>query len=96
MTSQAHASAEWLEAHWMPFTGNRNFKAAPRMITGASGAYYRDSDGRRIFDGLSGLWCCGLGHGRAEITEAARKQLDTLDYSPAFQHGHYLSFELAN
>ena len=95
MTSQAH-SPEWLEAHWMPFTGNRNFKAAPRMIAGASGAYYLDSDGRRIFDGLSGLWCCGLGHGRSEITEAARKQLETLDYSPAFQHGHYLSFELAN
>jgi len=96
MTSQANVSTEWLEAHWMPFTGNRNFKAAPRMIAGASGAYYIDSDGRRIFDGLSGLWCCGLGHGRSEITEAARKQLDTLDYSPAFQHGHHLSFELAN
>ncbi len=96
MTSQAPASPEWLEAHWMPFTGNRNFKAAPRMITGASGAYYIASDGRRIFDGLSGLWCCGLGHGRAEITEAASKQLATLDYSPAFQHGHPLSFELAN
>jgi beta-alanine--pyruvate transaminase len=96
MNTQAHANAEWLEAHWMPFTGNRNFKAAPRMITGASGAYYVDSDGRQVFDGLSGLWCCGLGHGRAEITEAARKQLETLDYSPAFQHGHPLSFELAN
>jgi len=93
--TQAH-NAEWLEAHWMPFTGNRNFKASPRMITGGSGAYYTDSDGRKIFDGLSGLWCCGLGHGRKEITEAARKQLDTLDYAPAFQHGHPLSFELAN
>jgi beta-alanine--pyruvate transaminase len=96
MTSPAHANAEWLDAHWMPFTGNRNFKANPRMITGASGAYYIDSDGRKVFDGLSGLWCCGLGHGRAEITEAARKQLETLDYAPAFQHGHPLSFELAN
>ena len=96
MTSPAQPNAEWLEAHWMPFTGNRNFKAAPRMIAGASGAYYLDSDGRKIFDGLSGLWCCGLGHGREEITEAARKQLATLDYSPAFQHGHHLSFELAN
>jgi len=96
MTFQANTNAEWLEAHWMPFTGNRNFKASPRMITGASGAYYTDSDGRRIFDGLSGLWCSGLGHGRSEITEAARKQLDTLDYAPAFQHGHPLSFELAN
>ena len=96
MTTQAHANAEWLEAYWMPFTGNRNFKASPRMIAGASGAYYIDSDGRKVFDGLSGLWCCALGHGRAEITEAARKQLETLDYSPAFQHGHPLSFELAN
>ncbi|HYD62282.1 MAG TPA: aspartate aminotransferase family protein [Noviherbaspirillum sp.] len=96
MTSHTNTSAEWLEAHWMPFTGNRNFKASPRMITGAAGAYYTDSDGRRIFDGLSGLWCSGLGHGRSEITEAARKQLDTLDYAPAFQHGHPLSFELAN
>ncbi len=96
MTSHTNTSEEWLEAHWMPFTGNRNFKASPRMITGASGAYYTDSDGRKIFDGLSGLWCSGLGHGRSEITEAARKQLDTLDYSPAFQHGHPLSFEVAN
>lgn len=94
--TQANINAEWLEAHWMPFTGNRNFKASPRMIASASGAYYTDSDGRKIFDGLSGLWCSGLGHGRKEITEAARKQLDTLDYSPAFQHGHALSFELAN
>ena len=88
--------AAWLDAHWMPYTGNRNFKANPRMITGASGCYYTDADGRKIFDGLSGLWCCGLGHGRSEITEAARKQLATLDYSPAFQYGHPLSFELAN
>ncbi|OWW19737.1 aspartate aminotransferase family protein [Noviherbaspirillum denitrificans] len=91
-----YTNPEWLEAHWMPFTGNRNFKASPRMITGASGAYYTDSDGRKVFDGLSGLWCSGLGHGRSEITEAARKQLATLDYSPAFQHGHPMSFELAN
>ena len=95
MTAQAFDAA-WLDAHWMPFTGNRDFKAAPRIITGARGAYYIDRDGRKIFDGLSGLWCCGLGHGRAEITEAVKKQLDTLDYSPAFQFGHPLSFELAN
>lgn len=61
---------QWLSAHWMPFTGNRNFKARPRIITGAQGAYYSDADGRRIFDGLSGLWCSGLGHGRREIAEA--------------------------
>ena len=86
----------WLEAHWMPFTGNRDFKARPRLVTAARGAYYTDSDGRQVFDGLSGLWCTGLGHGRTEIVEAVRRQVATLDYSPAFQFGHPLSFELAN
>ncbi|MBT3067018.1 aspartate aminotransferase family protein [Rhodoferax sp. U11-2br] len=94
--AQPRLDAAWLDAHWMPFTANRNFKAAPRMITRAEGCYYFDSDGRKIFDGLSGLWCSGLGHGRAEIVEAARNQLATLDYSPAFQFGHPLSFALAN
>ena len=94
--AQPRLDAAWLDAHWMPFTANRNFKAAPRMITRAEGCYYFDSEGRKIFDGLSGLWCSGLGHGRAEIVEAARKQLATLDYSPAFQFGHPLSFALAN
>ncbi len=86
----------WLEAHWMPFTGNRNFKADPRMIVEAKGAYFTDSAGRKVFDGLSGLWCAGLGHCRPEITEAVSKQIAKLDYSPAFQHGHPLAFELAN
>lgn len=89
-------SAVWLDAHWMPFTGNRQFKADPRIIVGAKDAYYIDADGRRVFDGLSGLWCTGLGHGRPEITEAIRKQAAQLDYAPAFQFGHPGSFSLAN
>ncbi len=88
--------ADWLAAHWMPFTGNRQFKANPRMMTGAKGCYYQDASGRQIFDGLSGLWCCGLGHGRTELTEAVSRQMAQLDYSPAFQFGHPLSFALAN
>jgi len=88
--------SEWLAAHWMPFTGNREFKANPRMITGAEGAYYTTSEGRQVFDGLSGLWCTGLGHGRKEIVDAVSRQMATLDYAPAFQFGHPLSFELAN
>ena len=87
---------QWLSAHWMPFTGNRNFKARPRIITGAQGAYFSDADGRKIFDGLSGLWCSGLGHGRREIAEVVGKAALQLDYSPAFQFGHPASFELAN
>jgi len=87
---------EHLAAHWMPFTGNRDFKSRPRLITGASGNYLTTHDGRRVFDGLSGLWCTGLGHGRREIVDAVSRQVATLDYSPSFQFGHPLSFELAN
>ena len=92
----APGGADWMAAHWMPFTGNRQFKADPRLVVAAEGAYLIDADGRRIFDGLSGLWCTGLGHGRREIVEAVSRQVATLDYSPAFQFGHPLSFELAN
>ncbi|QHE84696.1 aspartate aminotransferase family protein [Hydrogenophaga sp. BPS33] len=88
--------AQWLDAHWMPFTGNRQFKQAPRLVVQAKGAYFTDADGRKIFDGLSGLWCTGLGHCRQEVTDAVSRQVATLDYSPAFQFGHPLSFELAN
>jgi len=85
-----------LSAHWMPFTGNRQFKREPRIIVSGSGAYFRSADGREIFDGLSGLWCSGLGHCRPEITEAVTRQLAMLDYSPGFQFGHPGSFELAS
>ncbi len=89
-------SKEQLKAHWMPFTGNRQFKEQPRLITAADGVYYTASDGRQVFDGLSGLWCCGAGHNRPEINEAVARQMAKLDYSPGFQYGHPLSFELAN
>lgn len=94
--SPQRTDAAWLDAHWMPYTGNRDFKANPRLMVSAKGCYYTDIHGKQIFDGLSGLWCCGLGHGRKEITDAVTRQMATLDYSPAFQFGHPLSFELAN
>jgi beta-alanine--pyruvate transaminase len=80
----------------MPFTGNRQFKRDPRMLVASSGAYYRDADGRRIFDGLSGLWNCGAGHCVPAIAAAIRRQAENLDYSPAFQFGHPGAFELAD
>ncbi|BAP43136.1 beta alanine-pyruvate transaminase [Pseudomonas sp. StFLB209] len=89
------ASQLKLDAHWMPFSANRNFKRDPRLIVGAEGSWLIDDQGRRIYDGLSGLWTCGAGHSRKEIQEAVAKQLGTLDYSPAFQYGHPLSFKLA-
>lgn len=89
-------NAAQLNSHWMPFTGNREFKKNPRMIDTAEGLYYRDMEGRQVMDGLSGLWTSGAGHCRPEITAAVSKQLASLDYSPGFQFGHKLSFELAN
>ena len=84
-----------LDAHWMPFSANRNFQRDPRLIVGASGSWLTDSEGRKVYDSLSGLWTCGAGHSRKEIQEAVARQLGTLDYSPAFQYGHPLSFRLA-
>ncbi|MBV8758402.1 MAG: aspartate aminotransferase family protein [Deltaproteobacteria bacterium] len=96
MSKEIRTDKAWLDAHWMPFTGNRQFKAHPRIFVGAEGSYYIDPAGKRVFDGLSGLWCCGLGHGRREIVEAVQKQVAQLDYVPAFQFGSPVSFELAN
>ncbi|WP_420234865.1 aspartate aminotransferase family protein [Pseudomonas sp. ABY48] len=84
-----------LDAHWMPFSSNRNFRRDPRFIVGAEGSYLIDDQGRRIFDSLSGLWTCGAGHNRKEIQDAVAKQLGTLDYAPGFQYGHPLSYLLA-
>ncbi len=84
-----------LDAYWMPFTANRQFKKAPRMLVGAQGMHYRSADGRQILDGMAGLWCCNAGHARPRIIEALAKQARELDYSPAFQIGHPKVFELA-
>jgi len=85
-----------LDAFWMPFTANRQFKTNPRLLARAEGMYYWDTSGREVLDGVAGLWCVNAGHGRREITEAVTKQLATMDYAPAFQMGHPIAFELAN
>ncbi|TDO98801.1 aspartate aminotransferase family protein [Marinomonas balearica] len=93
--SKSRLTQKQLDAHWMAYSGNRQFKQDPRLIESAKGHYYTDIDGRKIFDGLSGLWTCGLGHNVPQINEAITKQVNTLDYSPAFQFGHEKSFLLA-
>lgn len=85
-----------LQAWWMPFTHNRHFKAHPRLIASGKGAYYKLVDGRRVFDGLSGLWCCPLGHSPDRVVEAVQRQVATLDFSPSFQMGHPAAFTLAS
>lgn len=72
-----------LENFWMPFTANRQFKAAPRILISAEYMHYTSSDGRRVLDGTAGLWCVNAGHGRHQITDAVERQLSTLDYAPS-------------
>ncbi len=96
LSDQLHLSHADLEAYWMPFTANRQFKSAPRILVKAEGMYYTTDDGRRVLDGFSGLWCCNPGHNRKPIVEAIQRQAATMDYAPAFQMGHPLAFELAN
>jgi beta-alanine--pyruvate transaminase len=85
-----------LEAYWMPFTANRQFKKAPRLMVAAEGMYYTTSDGRKVLDGTAGLWCCNAGHARPKIIEAITRQVRELDYAPAFQMAHPKVFELAS
>jgi beta-alanine--pyruvate transaminase len=85
-----------LAAHWMPFTANRAFKKAPRLLSGAKDMHYFTVDGRKILDGAAGMWCSNAGHGRTQIAEAIGKQAATLDYSPPFQFGIPQAFELAS
>ena len=85
-----------LDAFWMPFTANRQFKASPRLLARAEGMYYWTPDGRQVLDAVAGLWCVNAGHGRREITAAVTKQLGVMEFAPAFQMGHPIAFELAN
>ncbi len=90
------ATAENIDAYWMPFTANRDFKKQPRIITGASGHHYTAADGARIYDTFSGLWTSGLGHCHPKIVEAVQQQVATLDYCMTFQMGNDKAFALAD
>src|SRR6201987_5919538 len=85
-----------LAAHWMPFTANRAFKKAPRLLAGAKDMHYITVDGRKILDGGAGMWCSNAGHGRTQIAEAIGKQARPLDSAPPFQFGIPQAFELAS
>src|SRR5687767_11976290 len=85
-----------LDAHWMPFTANRAFKQAPRLLVGAKDMHYTAVDGRTVLDGTAGLWCVNAGHCREPIVQAIAEQAARMDYAPGFQMGHPLSFELAD
>ena len=88
-------SALSLDEWWMPFTANRHFKSAPRLLAKADGMFYWTPEGREILDGTSGLWCVNAGHNRKPIVEAVQKQAAAMDFAPPFQVGHPLAFEAA-
>jgi beta-alanine--pyruvate transaminase len=85
-----------LEAFWMPFTAQKQFKSSPRLFVGAERMHYVTSDGRRVLDGTSGLWCVNAGHCRPKIVEAIQKQAATLDFAGTFNMGHTYAFECAS
>jgi beta-alanine--pyruvate transaminase len=82
-------------AFWMPFTANRQFKKAPRLLARAEGMYYWTPDGRQLLDGCAGLWCVNAGHCRPKIVEAIKRQAAEMDFAPTFQMGHPIAFEFA-
>ncbi|MFX3631930.1 MAG: aminotransferase [Candidatus Pristimantibacillus sp.] len=66
----------------------------PMVIVSGEGSWITDIDGNRYLDGMSGLWCVNVGHGRAEIAEAAAEQMKTIAYTPLIQ-SHIPAIELA-
>ncbi|MCC6778026.1 MAG: aspartate aminotransferase family protein [Hyphomicrobiales bacterium] len=96
MAAQMSTVPNDLEAFWLPFTPNRAFKAAPRLIARAERMHYYTPDGRAVLDGTAGLWCSNAGHSRAPIVAAIRAQAGELDYAPPFQFSHPRAFELAS
>ncbi|CAN5686894.1 aspartate aminotransferase family protein [soil metagenome] len=84
-----------MDAFWMPFTANRQFKKSPRLLSRAEGMYYYTPEGREVLDGASGLWCVNAGHSRPKIVAAIKAQVDEMAFAPAFQMSHPKAFELA-
>ncbi len=85
-----------LDAFWMPFTANRQFKKAPRLFAAAEGMHFITPDGRRVLDGTAGLWCSNAGHCHPKIAKAIADQAATLDFAPTFQMGHVKAFDAAS
>ena len=87
--------AKNMDAYWMPFTANRQFKKAPRLLAKSSGMHFWTPEGREILDGVAGLWCVNAGHTRPKIVKAIAEQAAELDFAPPFQMAHPKAFELA-
>ena len=95
MSTNAAPAPQGLANYWLPFTPNRYFREHPKLLAGAEGAYFITPEGRRLYDALSGLWCCPLGHGNPRIVEALTKQAKSLDYATAFHFASPQTLKLA-
>ncbi len=95
MTRTADDAPHSLEAFWMPFTANRQFKSKPRLLARAEGMHYWTPEGRQVLDGVAGLWCVNAGHARPKIVQAIQQQAAEMDFAPPFNMGHPKAFELA-
>src|SRR5258706_4821910 len=91
----APAPKSGMDAFWMPFTANRQFKQQPRLLAKASGMHFWTPEGREVLDGVAGLWCVNAGHARPKIVKAIAEQAQELDFAPPFNMGHPKAFELA-
>ncbi|MBC3952700.1 aspartate aminotransferase family protein [Pseudomonas folii] len=89
MSSKNPQTREWQalssEHHLAPFSDYKQLKeVGPRIITRSSGVYLWDSEGNKILDGMSGLWCVAIGYGREELADAAARQMRELPYYNLF------------
>jgi putrescine aminotransferase len=87
--SGKRTTADWQAAdaaHFLhPFTDFQALAAkGSRVIVSADNVYLTDSDGKRLFDAMSGLWCVNVGYGQRALIDAATKQLQTLPFYNAF------------
>jgi beta-alanine--pyruvate transaminase len=96
MQAAEATGSQKMDAYWMPFTANRQFKKNPRLFVKAAGMHYWTDDGRQILDGVAGLWCVNAGHGRPKIVRAIQDQAAEMDFAPPFQMAHPKAFELAD
>ncbi len=85
-------------AHYIhPFTDHGDLATrGARVITRAEGIYVWDSEGKKILDGMSGLWCVNAGYGRKELADAAYQQMMALPfYNSFFQTTNVPAVQLA-
>jgi len=88
---------EQAREHLMPHFTRASVWKSPELpvIVRGDGCYVYDDHGNRFLDGLAGLFCVNIGHGRSDIPAAASKQMETLAYAPVWSAAHPAAVEAA-